>query len=297
MFFIFSAMIIWSSLGVIVRVTGASPYELILFPCIVSVCVTSLLFLRKQVRVHFPPLRKALVILLIAPLSLVNTFFFLYAYQKTTIANAVLTHYTAPIFVALSAPFFLREPLTKRIALSVGIATIGLWLMLGMTPADFGRLVSAGHDETLGIAAGLVSGMAYAALILILRVFSQKVHPLMITYLQNSAMGAMILPFSGMPDHPVPVLAVFVVLGVIHSTLAPVIYYRGLRQVSANKAAILGYIEPVASIAWGYIFLSEPVTAMTLAGGSLILISGYLTVRQAKDETEQKREPGKHHSM
>ena len=41
---------------------------------------------------------------------MLNNLSFFYAFQNTTIANAVLTHYTAPIIVAfLAQSFWVRE--------------------------------------------------------------------------------------------------------------------------------------------------------------------------------------------
>ena len=38
-----------------------------------------------------------------------NAYFFFEAYQRTSVAIAVLTHYLAPLFIAIGAPLLLRE--------------------------------------------------------------------------------------------------------------------------------------------------------------------------------------------
>jgi drug/metabolite transporter (DMT)-like permease len=66
--------------------------------------------------------------------------------------------------------------------------------------------------------------------------------------------------------------------GILHSTLAPLLYYSALRKVMAQHAAILGYMEPLAAIPIAFFFLSEAPAPLALAGGVLILFSGYLVI-------------------
>src|SRR5262249_20011696 len=58
-----------------------------------------------------------------------NILLFFAAY-KLTIAVSVLAHYLTPIFVAIAAPFALRERMTPRTALAVGGSFAGLAVML-----------------------------------------------------------------------------------------------------------------------------------------------------------------------
>ena len=68
-------------------------------------------------------------------------------------------------------------------------------------------------------------------------------------------------------------------MGIVHSTIAPILYFKGLRYVSAGRAAVLGYLEPVIAIIFGIIFLSELPGKGSIIGGLLIIFSGYLTLR------------------
>jgi drug/metabolite transporter (DMT)-like permease len=68
-------------------------------------------------------------------------------------------------------------------------------------------------------------------------------------------------------------------MGVVHSTIAPVLYYRGLRDVIATRTAVLGYLEPLCAILLAMFFLHEMPDIRSLYGGILILFSGYLSIR------------------
>jgi drug/metabolite transporter (DMT)-like permease len=278
MYHILFAMLLWSTLGLVIRLSGEAIHLLILYSCALSAALIGVLFLKRHMR-DIPRGRTLYLLLAVAPISLVNTFSFFYAYRNTTIANAVLTHYTAPIVVALIAPVFLKERLTAKAGAAVAIATTGLWIMLGESPADFLQLLVSGDRNTAGIAGGLLSGLAYAVLIVVLRFVAQEVHPLVITFFQNGAIALLLLPFAEAPRSVVASIWAFCVMGLVHSTIAPMLYFRGMKTVNAHTAAILGYVEPLCAIALGVIFLGEAVSIATAIGGVLILISGYLTIK------------------
>ena len=69
-------------------------------------------------------------------------------------------------------------------------------------------------------------------------------------------------------------------MGLIHSTLAPLLHVQGFKDVKANQAAILGYFEPVGAIIMALIFLNEIPGARALLGGALILYSGFIIIRK-----------------
>jgi drug/metabolite transporter (DMT)-like permease len=278
MFYILAAIFLWSSLSIVIRLSGAPVHQLIFFACLISSCVIGLSFSKRQYRRAIPKGRGLLSLLIIGPISLINSFSFFYAYKNTTVANAVLTHYTAPILVAFLAPVFLKEKVTAKALVAVAVATTGLWVMLGISAGRFIDLLVAGDRSTGGILAGLLSGFAYAVLIILFRIFAQSFHPLVMTFFQNLIIAAILLPFIEFERGLLSGVWAFAVMGIVHSTIAPVLYFRGMKDVTANRTAILGYLEPVSAILLGVIFLGEGLDYKTALGGILILSSGYLVL-------------------
>src|SRR4030043_187901 len=204
--------------------------------------------------------------------SFLNTFTYFYAFKNTTIANAVLTHYTAPVIVAFLAPLFLKEVITRRIVIAIIIASIGLWIML-----DGFSFKSASGGKMAGIMAGLVSGLAYAIIIIFLRIQSQNFNPLVLAFFTNMTITIILLPFIRVI--PLHALWSYLFMGIVHSTIAPILYFKGIQLVTANKAAVLGYLEPVCAIILSIFFLTELPGINSIIGGALIVFSGYLTLR------------------
>lgn len=283
MLYILTAIFLWSSLGIVIRFSGMPVHILIFFSCVISAFLIGLVLTKREFKKEMPKGKSILHFFVLGIISLINTFSFFYAYKNTSIANAVLTHYTAPVIVALLAPIFLKEKLTARILLAVTVATAGLWIMLDVSVRQFLDLLIAGDKNTGGILAGLFSGFAYAVLIIVIRVLAQSFNPLIMTFFQNLFIAVMMLPFIVLTSQPLNSLTsslwAFAIMGVVHSTIAPILYFRGMKDITANKAAILGYLEPVCAIILGMIFLGETVNYKTIIGGFMILFSGYLTVK------------------
>ena len=281
--YIVAAILLWSSLGLIVRLAGVEVHILIFYSTCFSLIFQSLMFTGRHYRKAFPPLSKLPFIFLLSVCLLLNTFTFLFAYSKTSIANAVLTHYIAPVIVAFLAVLFLGERITRKIIISIILASTGLWIMLGGATVMecFRNVFSHGIHLTpdlIGIISGLVSGVAYAVLVILVRVFTRKFNPYVLVFIQNFFMALILLPF--VSSFPADKMWIFALMGALHSTAAPFLYYKGLSSVQANRAAVLGYLEPVGAIIFSMIFLSEFPPLNAYIGGGLILLSGYLTVKE-----------------
>ena len=278
MIYIITAILLWSSLGVFIRLSALPASSLIFFPCVVSLLPLGILMLRRP-HGQLPGRDDLALLALLGGLSLANTGTFYLAYQNTTVANAVLTHYTAPVLVAILAPFMLKERLSLSIIAAVALAASGLGIMLGVSPVQFAASLLSGDRDSYGIAAGLASGLSYAFVIIVTRFGAQRMDPMMMTLGQNLSVSVLLLPIVEVPQPLFPAVWFLIVMGILHSTVAPTLYFRGMKEVTANKAAILGYLEPVSAIILGAVVLGEPVGYATVFGGCMILLSGYLTRR------------------
>lgn len=280
-FKIIAAILIWSSLGIFIRKIEL-PNECIIFYSAMIAGVIQLIVLlvsgrmNKEREMKTDP--RSAIFLVISPFFFIaNTMLFYFAFRNTTIANAVLSHYTAPIFVAMMAPLLLKEKIKGTTWLAIILSSIGLWSILGGNNpfAD----ISAGSRENLGIIAGAMSGLAYAFLLLIIKRIASVYSALFITFIQNGITSMLLLPFVFAVTVPTQALPYLLIMGIFHSTIAPLLYVNGLKDVKANEAAILGYFEPVGAIILAFVFLHEVPGAAALLGGTLILYSGYMIIK------------------
>lgn len=194
--------------------------------------------------------------------------------KHTTVALAVLLLYTAPVYVALLSPFLLKEHMTSH-----GLAALilaGAGVIMVVQP----QTISRNMDHFIGLAAGLVSGLAYACMILTSR------------HLRNHYTGTVqaswalfitmviFIPYAAVPPGViVHNLAILIPFGLI-PTIALILYLSGLRHIKAQSASIIGLLEPVSAVIFAFIILSESISTTTLIGGGLILLGALLVSRE-----------------
>jgi drug/metabolite transporter (DMT)-like permease len=273
---IIAAMLIWSTWGPMIRWLGLPPVVVLFYTSLFAgVFVPLVLTLRGDFPQEVFSLKSWHLFAGIALASIANNIAYFYALRHTSISNAVFTHYTAPVLVAVLAPFLIAERLQRVTLISLPVAVAGMALII---------LSSGGLDlnsEHLpGILAGTASGVAYALAIIFTRQLSLLHLNQKAILVQLWATVIMIGPAMFLIDYSLD-LRTFVLLlitGVMHSTTASLMYYSALRQVLAQDAAVLGYIEPLAAILLAFFLLSESPSLFALFGGLLIILSGYLVV-------------------
>ena len=182
------AMLIWGSVGIFARFSGLSGLGVAFFR--VSLGTLLLLpFLWKRLPALLKVVKEhPLSVLLLGTALALNWVFLFTAFNCTTIANAVLVYYTAPVLATLISWRFLGENLTrKRIAL-LGIAFVGLLIVFSDQKA------SLENRGFLGVLFAFIAAFFYA-LIPNLGRFLKDVRGEELTFLQLSVASLILLPF------------------------------------------------------------------------------------------------------
>jgi len=268
-------MLIWSTWGPMIRWLALPPVVVLFYTSLIaSIVVPTVLAVRGELQLR--RIGKYWWIFgLLALSSITNNISYFYALGHTTVSNAVFTHYTAPLFVALLAPFIISERLQKVTLLSLPIAVLGMTVIVLS-----GGGLKTGGAHTAGIIAGTLSGIAYAFIIIFSRQLSRMLmhHKAVVLLLWITTI--VLAPAILFTDYHLDYrqARLLFLTGVFHSTIAPLLYYDALRKVIAQHAAILGYMEPLAASPMAYLLLSETPSLFALFGGVLILFSGYLVI-------------------
>ena len=275
-FFIIAAMLIWSTWGVLIRWIALPPVVVLFYTSLVA-SFTVPLFLKARGEFDLTGIKDAwLPLALLAFSSITNNVTYFYSLGHTTVSNAVFTHYTAPLFVAVLAPLLIAEPLQKVTLVSLPVAVAGMVMIV----LSSGGLRIGGEDAA-GIVSGTVSGIAYAFIIIFSRKMSRMLlhHKAIVVLLWVTTIVT--APAAMLMEYRLDVRtgALLLTTGLFHSTIAPLLYFHALRNVIAQHAAILGYMEPLAAIPLAFLVLSERPATGDLFGGALILFSGYLVIR------------------
>jgi len=214
-----------------------------------------------------------------------NAWFYFRALAEGAVAPAVLSHYIAPVLVALAAPVFLGEPRGARTPLALVLAFVGTAALVLV-----GRENSGGDAFVHAALLGGASAVFYASnVILARRLASWFGNSEMMAWHAYISAGLLFI-ITGLPADAV-CWRWLLAGGLVSSLAAGLIYYAGLRRIPAERAGILTFIEPVAAVAVGWFVFAETPGPGAAIGGALILAAGLLVV------TSPSRATGAHISQ
>lgn len=189
------------------------------------------------------------------------------ALQRGPVAVATLTHYLAPVLVALAAPVVLGEVRSRRASAAAALAVLGLALLVWRPSAGF-------PAETALL--GGASAIAYAAMFFTAKRASRAFSPLAVSLLHAPVSALALLAWGGADALPplaagsVWPVAGGVVLGIGGGAL----FYAGLRRVTSQAAGALSYLEPLVATVVGVAAFGESMDALAVAGAAVVLGSG-----------------------
>ncbi len=267
----------WSTWGVVVKKLHLSPLHIVFFTTLFSLPLILVIALCRPVslRQTFTGLSKNSHLLALLALSLLlNNYFYFAAFNQTSIAIAVFSHYTAPLFVALLAPLLIAEKFDKRLLAPLFISLFGLAFILA--PSWHGNFSVA---DLKGALCGVASGLAYAFTLIFAKRLTARLATLSLVFWQSVFIVIFLLPFYALnPLFILPASSWFllIVVGTALCAIAPLIYLSGLSHIKAQYVAVVGYIEPLSAVFMGLFLVHEAPLLSTWLGGTAILFSGFL---------------------
>jgi drug/metabolite transporter (DMT)-like permease len=204
-----------------------------------------------------------------------NTVLFFGAYQRTTVAVAVLTHYLTPILVAVAAPFVLREKARARTFVAVAVAFAGLVLLLEPWRVGLGR------NDVIGAALGAGSAVFYASNVLTNKRIAAAFSGSEMMFFHGLVAAPLL--FALVPSHEYalvsgPALRVVMLGALGPGALAGLLFVWGLRRIAASHASVLTLLEPFVAVLLAASVMGESVGRVALVGGTLILGGALLVV-------------------
>lgn len=266
-----TAMAVFGTIALFVRNISLPSGEIALYRAVLaSLLISVYLFATKQ-RIPFGKIKKELPLLVFSGIAMGFNWILLFeAYKYTTVSVATLSYYFAPVLVTLACPVLFREKMTKKQILCFVMSTLGIVLITGIGD------MSSGSNHLLGISFGLGAAVLYATVVLINK-FIKNVDGIHRTFLQFLSAIVILIPYvtatGGMHISSLNGVGwgCLLVVGLIHTGIAYCMYFTSLKDLSGQKAAILSYIDPLVAVLLSVTLLGEPMTAMQILGGGLIL--------------------------
>jgi len=251
--YVFCAGVLWGLLGPVSRVAlqeGLGPVEIAFWRAtIAAVFFGAHAALQRRVRVAARDLPAVAGFGLVGVAFLYGAYFM--AVQEGGAALAAVLLYTAPLWVAVLAAFFLHERMGARKVSALALALGGV---AGIALASGGE--GGVRVTTAALAWGLASGWAYALYYLFGKRYFER-YETSTVFLYALPVGALaMLPFVEFAPKSATSWAALAFLALVPTYGAYLFYGAGLKRVEATRAATVATVEPVvaavvAYFAWG----------------------------------------------
>ncbi len=267
--FVFAAGVLWSTVGLGIRMIEDAVVWQILFYRSISLSIFLYIVIRIRTgQSPFEQIRKAGVPSVVAGLALVAAYSGgIYAIQHTSVANALLLFATAPFFTAILGRFILKETVRSATWAAIAIAICGIAIMV-----SGGDKLNTIH----GCLAAVGSALGFAIFTVALRwgrtgemlpsVFLSGLFAIGITFVVCQTLGLSLIlnPRDG---------GIAMGMGVFQVGAGLILYTLGSRSLPAAELALLSLAEVLLGPLWVWMFLGEGAGVNTLIGGFILLIA------------------------
>ena len=178
---------------------------------------------------------------------------------------------TVPLLTVILAwaMFRIRPSASKRAGVVVGLLGVAVLARYGS--------IAMTAPVLLGIGLLFAAAAMYAYIALYVRQYPLGVDPLVMAAASQLGAAFVILPLG---IHSLPtelpslqVLACLLVLGIVCTGVAYLLYFRLLSDVGSEKAVTNTFLVPLFAQLWGALFLDEHLTAFGAIGFALVLLA------------------------
>ena len=276
------AALFMGTIGVFSRKTGLPPEVITFFRLFFGAGFLALFLLTTR-RLQLLRRRPTWPILLNGLMLAGFIIFYIEAMNLTTMANAIMLLYLAPLAAAVVAHFFLGERLSLSAMVLIATALLGFAMMM-----EFRLDFSGGATHGKGLLYAAAGLACYAAFILINRTIDSNIDCYPRTFYQLLAGALAMIPLVA-ADFPEisPINWLWLAgAGFFPGFLAIYLAVVALDKLPAATFGTLAYLEPIFVVFLGWSLFGERLNSLQLSGCALILgsgiVKGYLAGRPAR---------------
>ncbi|MCL6442992.1 MAG: DMT family transporter [Alicyclobacillus sp.] len=274
---------IWGGMYVVSKMmlTTIQPIELVWLRYVVALVTLSLAMLatKQSWKIHWRHVPLVAVIGLIGYAVSIWTQF-LGTKLSTAQMGAMITSST-PAFMVLFGWMFLGEKITFRRALSVGLATIGVLMIVGVGGIR--------HSYEVGGIILVIAALTWALMSVLVKRVPSDYSQLKVTLYAICVATVVLTPMAvpqltrtpiGMWLQPSTWGGVLY-LGVVSTAGAFFLWNKGLQMVDASSGGLYFFFQPLVGTFLGWLILGEVVGLSFWLGAALILISVMLVLKES----------------
>jgi drug/metabolite transporter (DMT)-like permease len=179
-----------------------------------------------------------------------------------------------------------RDSLGHRGLAGLAIGLAGVAVLLGFD-------VSAGDAGAAALVGVVVAGYALGPAIVARSFHDVPSLGVVALSLLLCTLGYAPFALSDPPSHvPARVIVAVVVLGVVCTALAFVVFFALIAEIGPVRATVITYLNPAVAVVLGVAFLHESFSTATAVGFVLILAGSYLAARRPGPTASRSRRDG-----
>ena len=184
---------------------------------------------------------------------------FLLALNYTSVANVLFLQAASPMIAALLGWAVLSERVPRRTWLAIGIAAIGVGVMV------------AGSFSAGATAVGLPIVMtASFAIVIVITRYRRDVSMMPATCASQALVIVVVAPFASFESASTTDWGIFFALGTFQMGAGLALLTFGARMLPPAEVALLSLLEVVLGPLWVWLAYSEQPSAATLVGGAVV---------------------------
>ena len=262
------AMLIFGSVGVFVKSITLSSGIITLTRGVIGSIIISLYVLISRTHLNFKQIKKQLPLLCISGAVMGGNWIFLFeAYKNMSVGVATVIYYFAPIIVFIASFFLFRDKFSLPKLIGILSSVIGIIVI------NFDSSITS---STYGIFSAFMSAVLYAG-VMIFNKYFKNLSGLETTLVQMVSATVMLIIYVAVTERgtvfspSMQEVIMLIIVGVIHTGFAYVIYFSSMQKMNTQNTAILSYIDPASALIFSTIFLNERMSIMGIIGAVLIL--------------------------
>ena len=193
---------------------------------------------------------------------------FIAALNHTSVARVLFILALAPVIAALLARVTLGEPITRRTAVAMGLALVGVALMLG----------APGEGSLAGDGLAFLVALSFATMIVITR-WRRDVSMAPATCLSQAILVVVFLPLASPGEISSGDVGWLAALGIGQIGLGFALLTVGARLIPAAQVGLITLLEVVLGPLWVWLALDERPSTYTLVGGAIVIVAIVIQTR------------------
>jgi len=201
--------------------------------------------------------------------------------KLSTASNGALVTSATPAFVLLFAPFLLGEKATPRRIIALVISTLGVLAVIDPRNAELSPSLFWGNISLLAAA------LTWALYSVLVRKVAKSADLLMSSTIMllggvpsSIAFAIWEINSQGIGEITLGIVGGLLFLGIISTAVAMFLWNYAFAELPAAVASLTFFAQPVVGTLLGWLFLSEQITPLFLAGGLLIGIGILIATRE-----------------